>query len=140
MAKIVIDANVIISAAFGGDPLKAVVRALEDHEVYLSEEIERELASVFTGLAKKLSREKISFIQEKIQQIAGLAKRISVSAQVTLSRDAKDDHYLSLCREVRADFLITGDKDLLSISQDNLKKNGITCFIVTPQVFLENFP
>jgi hypothetical protein len=140
MAKIVIDANVIISAAFGGNPLKAVVRALEDHEVYLSEEIERELASVFTGLAKKLSREKISFIQEKIQQIAGLAKRISVSAQVTLSRDAKDDHYLSLCREVRADFLITGDKDLLSISQDNLKKNGITCFIVTPQVFLENFP
>jgi len=140
MAKIVIDANVIISAAFGGNPLKAVVRALEDHEVYLSEEIERELASVFTGLAKKLPREKISFIQEKIQQIAGLGKRISVSAQVTLSRDAKDDHYLSLCREVRADFLITGDKDLLSISQDNLKKNGITCFIVTPQVFLENFP
>ena len=140
MAKIVIDANVIISAAFGGNPLKAVVRALEDHEVYLSEEIERELASVFTGLAKKLSREKISFIQEKIQQIAGLGKRICVLAQVTLSRDAKDDHYLSLCREVRADFLITGDKDLLSISQDNLKKNGITCFIVTPQVFLENFP
>jgi len=140
MAKIVIDANVIISAAFGGNPLKAVVRALEDHEVYLSEEIERELANVFTGLAKKLSREKISFIQEKIQQIAGLGKRISVSAQVTLSRDAKDDHYLSLCREVRADFLITGDKDLLSISQDNLKKNGIPSLIVTPQVFLENFP
>ena len=140
MAKIVIDANVIISAAFGGNPLKAVVRALADHEVYLSEEIERELASVFTGLAKKLSREKISFIQEKIQQIAGLGKRISVSAQVTLSRDAKDDHYLSLCREVRADFLITGDKDLLSISQDNLKKNGIPSLIVTPQVFLENFP
>jgi predicted nucleic acid-binding protein len=38
---------------------------------------------------------------------------------------------------VRADFLITGDKDLLSISQEGLKKNGISCLIVSPQEFLE---
>jgi predicted nucleic acid-binding protein len=36
MAKVVLDANVIISAAFGGKPLEAVVQALENHEVYLS--------------------------------------------------------------------------------------------------------
>jgi predicted nucleic acid-binding protein len=53
---------------------------------------------------------------------------------MVLTRDAKDDHYLSLCKEVRADFLITGDKDLLSIS---LKNNGISCLIVSPQDFLE---
>ena len=136
-AKVVIDANVIISAAFGGKPLEAVVRALEDHEVYLSQRIERELQGVIPGLSKKLSREQILFIQEKIEQWLSLAKRISVSTHVVLSRDAKDDHYLSVCKEAKADFLITGDKDLLSISREGLKKNGILCLIASPQEFLE---
>jgi putative PIN family toxin of toxin-antitoxin system len=137
MAKVVIDANVIISAAFGGKPLGAAVRALEDHEVSLSQTIERELQGVISGLSKKLSREQILFIQEKIEPLLSLAKRISVSTHVVLSRDAKDDHYLSLCKEAQADFLITGDKDLLGISQEDLKKNGILCLIVSPQEFLE---
>jgi len=138
MAKIVIDANVIISAAFGGKPLEAVVRAMENHEVYLSQTIEREIQEVIGGLSKKLSKEQILFIQEKIQQLSSLAKRISIPTHVALSRDAKDDHYLSLCKEAKVNFLITGDKDLLSISREDLKENGISCQIVTPQEFLEN--
>jgi hypothetical protein len=138
MAKVVVDANVIISAAFGGRPLEAVVRALEDHEVYLSDTIERELQGVILGLSKKLSNDQILFLREKIQQLLSLAKHISISTHVVLSRDAKDDHYLSLCKEVKADFLITGDKDLLSISQDKLRTNGISCKVVSPQEFLES--
>ena len=137
MAEVVIDANVIISAAFGGRPLEAVVQALEDHEVYLSLTIEQELQEVISGLSKKLTKEQILFIREKVQQLLSLAKRISISTHVVLSRDAKDDHYLSLCKEARADFLIAGDKDLLSISQESLKKNEISCLIVSPQDFLE---
>jgi putative PIN family toxin of toxin-antitoxin system len=136
MARIVIDANVMISAAFGGKPLEAVIRAMEVHEVYLSEAIEKELAGVIAKLSKKLSSEHISFIQERIQQLVGLAIRVSVSTRVALSRDPKDDHYLSLCKEAGADFLITGDKDLLSISQGKLKKSGISCRVITVQEFL----
>ena len=138
MAKIVIDTNVIISAAFGGNPLRVVVHALEEHEVYLSDKIEKELSGVFPRLTKKLSEEQISFLQGKIQQIIKLARHITISRPVVLSRDPKDDHYLSLCKEVKSDFLITGDKDLLSISPEDLKKNGISCRIVTPQEFLES--
>jgi putative PIN family toxin of toxin-antitoxin system len=137
MAKVVLDANVIISAAFGGKPLEAVVRALEDHKVYLSLTIERELQEVISGLSKKLTREQILFIREKFEQLLSFAKRISVSTDVVLSRDPKDDHYLSLCKEAGAEFLVTGDKDLLSLSLDRLKANGISCKIVTPQAFLE---
>jgi putative PIN family toxin of toxin-antitoxin system len=137
MAKVVIDANVIISAAFGGRPLEAVVHALQNHEVYLSLTIERELREVILGLSKKLTEEQIFFIHEKIQQLLSLAKRVSVTTHVVLCRDAKDDHYLSVCREAGADFLVTGDKDLLSISQESLKKNKISCLIVSPQEFLE---
>jgi len=67
-----------------------------------------------------------------------LATSISLLTHVVLSRDPKDDHYLSLCKEVGAEFLITGDKDLLSLSQDRLKANGISCRIVTPKEFLES--
>ncbi len=138
MAKIVVDANVIISAAFGGKPLEAVVRGLEDHEVYLSEAVAQELLGVLSGLSKKLSEDQISFIREKIQQLLTLATRISPAAHVVLSRDPKDDHYLSLCKETGAEFLVTGDKDLLSISEEKLKAKGISCKIVSPQEFLEH--
>ena len=137
MAKIVIDANVIISAAFGGKPIEAAARAMEDHEVYLSPSIERELHDTISGLSKRLSEDQVSFLHEEMEHLLGVAKRIAVSTHVVLSRGAKDDHYLSLCKEARADFLITGDKDLLSISQEDLKKSGISCLIVTPQEFLE---
>jgi putative PIN family toxin of toxin-antitoxin system len=138
MAKMVVDANVIISAAFGGKPLEAFIRALEDHEVYLSEAFAQELMGVLSGLSKKLSADQFSFIHEKIQQLLTLAAPTSLSTHVVLSWDAKDDHYLSLCKEARADYLITGDKDLLSISQDKLKANRILCRIVTSQKFLES--
>jgi len=137
MAKVVVDTNIIISAVFGGKPLEALVRALEDHEVYLSEAIERELFEVILRLSRKLSKEQIVFLEEKMQQLINCAKKIAVLKQVVLSRDAKDDHYLSLCKEAEADFLITGDKDLLGLSGETLKKSGIFCRILTPKEFLE---
>jgi putative PIN family toxin of toxin-antitoxin system len=137
MARVVIDANVIISAAFGGNPLRAVIRAMGEDDVYLSKAIERELTEVFSKLSKKLRGEQIAFLKERIRELAGMAKQVSVSTRVALSRDAKDDHYLALCKEVEADFLVTGDKDLLSIPPEALKKNGILCRILTPQEFAE---
>ena len=137
MAKVVIDANVIISAAFGGKPLEAVARALKEHVVSISESILEELEGVLRRLSKKLSPEQIHYLQERVGQLLKVAHRIPVSTHLSLSRDAKDDHYLSLCKEAQADFLITGDKDLLSLLAEVLKKNGVACLIVTPATFLE---
>ena len=137
MAKVVIDANVIISAAFGGNPLKAVIRAMEEYEIYLSQAIERELTELFSKLSKRLTGEQIAFLNERMRDLVGMAKQVPVSTRVVLSRDPKDDHYLSLCKAVEANFLITGDKDLLSIPPEALKENGIPCRILTPQAFAE---
>ena len=137
MAKVVIDAKVIISAAFGGNPLRAVIRAMKEDELYLSRAVERELTEVFSKLSKKLTGEKITFLNERMRELVGMAKQVSVSTRVVLSRDPKADHYLALCKEVKADFLVTGDKDLLSIPPETLKKNGIPCRILTPQEFAE---
>ena len=137
MAKVVVDANVIISAAFGGMPLEATARALALHEVYVSRVIERELQGAVMELSRKLSIDKVASLRQKVRQLLALAKLVPVSARVKLSRDPKDDHYLSLCKEIGADFLITGDKDLLSILREDLGKNGISCLILTPRAFLE---
>src|SRR4030042_1671700 len=135
MAKVVIDANVIILAAFGGNPLRAVIRAMEEDELYLSQAIERGLTEVFSKLSKKLTREQIANLNERMREFVGMAKQVSVSTSVVLSRDARDDRYLALCKEVKADFLVTGDKDLLSIRPEALTENGISCRILTPQEF-----
>jgi uncharacterized protein len=137
MAKVVIDANIIISAAFGGKPLEAAARAMGKHDVYISEKIEQELTLVLSKLSQKLTEEQLTYAQDKIHELIQTAKRVKVSARVILSRDAKDDHYLSLCKEIKADFLVTGDKDLLSIARDALTNEDIQTRIVNPHEFLE---
>jgi len=137
MAEIVLDANIIISAAFGGKPLEAAVRAMSKHKVYISQEIKQELTTVFSKLSKKLTEEQLATVQEKINRLIETAILVDVNAHIVLSRDAKDDHYLSLCKEIEVDFLITGDKDLLSIPRDMLRKEGIQARIVSPHDFLE---
>ena len=140
MAKVVIDANVMISAAFGGKPLEAVGRALKEHDVFVSPSILQELEGALKRLSKKLSAEQIHYLQERMGQLIKVAHRIPVSTRLSLSRDAKDDHYLSLCKEAQADFLITGDKDLLNLHPQALKKHGISCQIIIPAFFLEIAP
>ena len=140
MAKVVIDANVMISAAFGGKPLEAVGKALKEHDVFVSTSILQELEGVLKRLSKKLSAEQIYYLQERMGQLIKVAHRIPVSTHLSLSRDAKDDHYLSLCKEAQADFLITGDKDLLNLHPEALKKKGISCQIINPAFFLEIAP
>jgi len=137
MAKVVIDANVIISSAFGGIPLEATIKAISAHNVYLSVEIESELREVFSRLTKKLTEERRNFVIEKINELVKMAILVKIKKNIVLSRDVKDDHYLSLCKEVKADFLITGDKDLLEIPRDALIKKDIRIRIVTPREFLE---
>ena len=126
MAKVVIDANVMISAAFGGKPLEAVGRALRRHDVFISTSILQELEGVLKRLSKKLSPEQIHYLREKMRELLKVAHQIQVSAHLSLSRDAKNDHYLSLCKEAQADYLLTGDRDLLNIPPEALKNFSST--------------
>lgn len=58
MVKVVIDANVLISAAFGGTPLDAVSKAFSSSRVYLSPDIIAEVEATVHRLASKLGSEK----------------------------------------------------------------------------------
>jgi putative PIN family toxin of toxin-antitoxin system len=49
--------------------------------------------------------------------LADYALFVKIFSKIDICRDAKDDYLLALAIDSQADFLITGDKDLLSIEQ-----------------------
>jgi len=68
-------------------------KGLQEHDVFISESIQGELEGVLQRLSRKLSPEQIRSLQEKVFQLLKVAKRIPLSTHLSLSRDAKDDHY-----------------------------------------------
>lgn len=137
MPKVVIDANVIVSAIFGGTPRKAFLKALRTHDLYVSPEIKLELSGLLSELEDKLDRSRIRRLRSIVLNLLSASKEVVASKKIELSRDKKDNAYLNLCHRVRADFLLTGDKDLLEIPQKKLKLSGLNRLkIVSPDVFL----
>lgn len=137
MPKVVIDANVIVSALFGGMPRKAFLKALRTCDVYISPEIRLELSSLLDELEDKLGRAGIRRFRSIVLNLLSAAKEVTASKRIELSRDKKDNAYLNLCLRVRADFLLTGDKDLLEIPSRKLKPSGLNRLkIVSPDIFL----
>lgn len=138
MPKVVIDANVIVSALFGGTPRKAFLRAVRTCDVYISPEIMRELAGVLDELETVIGWQGARRLRSIIMKLASYAIEVSPSKKIELSRDKKDDAYLSLCLSVRADYLLTGDNDLLEISERKLRSAGLNrLVIVSPVKFLQ---
>ena len=137
MAKVVVDANVLISSVFGGLPLESINLVMSQHNVFYSDDIEKELKGVLQKLEIKLKNNQIQKLQENLSKFLSFCKKVSVTENLSICRDRKDDRYLSLCKQVSADYLITGDKDLLTIPGGVLRKNNLTCNIVSPAEFIK---
>ena len=137
MVRIVIDANVLISAAFGGTPLDAVSRAFSIGEVYLSPAIMAEIAGTIERLSKKLGDEKTKVLSALWERFESLCRMAEPERGVSICRDPQDDAYLSLCAAVGADYLITGDKDLLAVEPSRFPALPKGLKILTPRQFLE---
>jgi putative PIN family toxin of toxin-antitoxin system len=137
MPKVVIDANIIVSSLFGGTPRKAFLKALRTCDVYISHEIKQELSGLLDELEGKLGSAKIRRLRSIIIRLTSYSKEVVPHRKIELSRDNKDNVYLNLCLAVRADFLLTGDKDLLEIPDKKLKSIGLNRLnIISPNKFL----
>lgn len=137
MPNAVIDANVIVSALFGGKPRKAFLKALRTCDIYISPDIRGELLGLLDELEGKLGSAKIRRLRSIILKLLSDSKEVIPAKKIELSRDKKDNAYLNLCLKVRADFLLTGDKDLLEVPARKLKSFGLNRLkIISPKVFL----
>jgi hypothetical protein len=63
-------------------------------------------------LQKYFSAEKV---KELLELLAIIGVSIEIRSEVSLCRDAKDNFLLALAKDSQANFLITGDADLLTL-------------------------
>ena len=129
--KIIIDTNLWISFLIGKQ-LASLKSLLVEQTIQpiLSEQLLQEII-----LVTQRPKLKKYFPQSKVNELIELLKiiglTINIHSKITLCRNAKDNYLLALAKDSQANFLITGDKDLLELQQFESTK------IVTYQQFLQ---
>lgn len=110
----VLDTNTLVSRLLlpGGTAARAVDHALALGVPLVSDDTLAELADV-------LSRPRFDryvTLQERqrfVQLLLGVARRVPITHRVRACRDPKDDKFLHVALNGRAEAIITGDRDLL---------------------------
>jgi len=109
--NVLLDANVLISAVAGRGLCEAVVEyCLEEHEIIVSDELMRDVRD------KLLTKLKVSptVVTEFCQLLKDNGKGVpAVNVPANACRDPDDLHLLGLAEANQAEFLVSGDKDLL---------------------------
>lgn len=130
--RVVFDNNVLVSAALiSGVPRKVFDKLLDNGTVLTSVPVLLELADV-------LNREKFDKYvthDERMRFMVNylkVAEMVEIDETIIACRDPKNDKFLELAVAGNADFLITGDEDLLVL------KPFRTVEIITPREFLDN--
>jgi uncharacterized protein len=127
--RIVLDTNVLISAALKQDSTPAaIVRAAQKQAVLLkSAATEQQLFDV----AARLYFVPLIGLETQfwLRALMAAAELVSITERITACRDPTDDKFLELAVSGRADLIVTGDADLLVLDPFR----GIP--IVTPSAY-----
>ena len=128
---VVIDTNVWISALqFAkrrGTPTLALEKAMTEDMIATCDEIDAEIVRVLTD---KFAWERHS-ATAALQAIQARGIRVKIRGAVKECRDPGDDMFLECAALAKADLLVAGDKDLLTLG----KYSGTR--IVTPSEYLK---
>ena len=113
--RVVIDTNILVSAAIAGRKPASVITWVinqPDYEWVVSEEILAEYQEVLSR--RKL---KLTDVQKErwLNLIQGSTKLIEVSIEIDFPRDQKDAKFIACALSANADFLITGDRDFTEV-------------------------
>lgn len=128
--RVVVDTNVIVSAlGFGGRPLEALLRTFdEDAQLVAS-------ANTLDELERVMAYDHLPFTSTERAQYSTLlrleAEIVCPGDSITRVRDADDDKFLECAVEADADYIVSGDDDLLDLGSHD----GID--IVTPAEFVK---
>jgi len=134
---IVVDTNILISGLFGikDSPSFQILSAIRREKIILvtTQIILKEVNEVINReriikLTKMTAEDRANFINGLIEK-----SYISKGKQLSeiVSRDIKDDKFLACAIEGNADYIVTGDKDLLVLKEYKGTK------ITTPREFMD---
>ena len=130
--RIVIDTNVIASAVFfGGRPAELLrMIVLREHLAVATDEIVDEYQATINYLLEKYGGKRL---QLSIVPIFSAMEIIPAKTKVEFCRDPDDNKFISCAIDGHCYYIVSGDKDLLSLAQfANIK-------IVTVSEFLKLF-
>ena len=115
--KIIIDTNLWISFLIGKSftNLKSLI-VEKQIEIIISEQLLTEIRTVTQRpkLTKYFPQQKVEDFLEFLESIA---IKIEITSNVTLCRDPKDNFLLALAKDSKANYLLTGDSDLLILNR-----------------------
>ena len=129
--KIILDANVLISAFFwGGNPRKVLERAItKTDELFITKEILEEIEEVMGRPKFHADKEKIDYFINSLEEIGN--KIIPKRKIKNGSRDKTDNKYIECGITANVDYIVSGDIHLLELKEyDSIK-------IVAPKEYLE---
>ena len=130
MIRIVIDTNVVASAIFFGGRPAELLRMLIRHELsaVATEEIIDEYQATIHYLLNKYEGHPL---QLSIVPIFSTMEIIPATTKIEVCRDPDDNKFVSCAIDGHCCYVVSGDKDLLSVGQyDNIK-------IITAAEFLK---
>jgi putative PIN family toxin of toxin-antitoxin system len=115
--RVIFDTNVLISRLLLANSMasRAVRRLMDRSQPLVSED-------TLTELAEVLSRPKFDpYVSREDRQrffelFARVAEWVTITTTIRRCRDPKDDKFLELAVDGKADWIVSGDKDLLELS------------------------
>ena len=114
--RVVVDTNVFVSAALKDKSLPALaVRIIEQRGILLkSEATERQLLDVLARpyLAHLIASATLDWFKKLLAD----AELVPITEKITACRDVTDDKFLELAVSGKADFIVSGDADLLVLN------------------------
>ncbi len=128
--KIVVDTNVVISGVFfGGNPRRIIESILDKHvNAYATPEIMEEYIDIIDSM---IARKQGKLDRKILFPLFASFNVINGKSNIELCRDPDDDKFLECAVDAEAIYIVSGDLDLLDIS--NYK--GIQ--IITAKEFCE---
>jgi putative PIN family toxin of toxin-antitoxin system len=115
--KLVLDTNIFVSAFYwGGNPQKIIDRIVEGtDELYISNEILDEVAAT---MARPKFKTRPEIIERYVRTIEKIGKKVFITGKLKgICRDEDDDDKIECGILSGADYLITGDRDLLVLGE-----------------------
>jgi putative PIN family toxin of toxin-antitoxin system len=114
--RLVIDTNILVSGLMSVNSLPQQVfdYATSEAILLISDEVQSEIENVISRpkLQKYITLERrTKFLAELSQQV----ERVTINQQIRACRDPKDDKFLELAVCGEANYIITGDADLLDL-------------------------
>lgn len=129
----------LISAfAFGGVSERVIKKVFTEAEIWVSPQLLKEYRETPFELKvmNKINDDQLKSLLSGIAAFVVNARVTIPKKRLSLCRDVEDNTIFECCLAANADFLITGDKDLLQIEKTTLKAEIPRLRIVSPRIFL----